>query len=131
MSRVVITLTDNASRRKASDWVYSAPPMTRLEFKQARRTIEQNAKLWAMLTDIAEQVEWHGLRLGTNDWKLMFMDALKREMRAVPNLDGNGFVNLGVSTSALSKTEMADLIEIIHAFGAAKGVEFRDTVTAN
>jgi hypothetical protein len=39
-------------------------------------------------------------------------------------------VNLGVSTSALSKGEMADLIEIIHAFGAAKGVEFRDPVAA-
>lgn len=130
MSRVVVTLLTNADRRKAADWVYKAPPETRVVFVQPKRTLDQNAKMWAMLTDIAEQVEWHGLRLGTNDWKLMFMDALKREMRVVPNLDGNGFVNLGASTSQLTKGEMADLIEIITAFGVSKGVEFKEHVGA-
>ncbi len=98
MSRPTVTLNTNADRRRASDWVFSADDGTRVVFIQAKRTIDQNAKMWAMLTDIAEQVEWHGLKLGTNDWKLMFMDALKREMRVVPNIDRNGFVNLGAST---------------------------------
>jgi len=130
MSRVIVTLNSNADRRKASDWVYSAPPATRVEFKQAKRTIDQNAKLWAMLTDIAEQVTWHGLKLRTGDWKLIFLDALKREMRVVPNIDGNGFVSLSVSSSDLSKGEFADLLEIIAAFGVQHNVEFKDTVAA-
>jgi hypothetical protein len=79
-----------------------------------------------MLTEIAMQVTWHGQRLRPDDFKLIFLDALKREVRAVPNIDGNGFVNLGRSSSDLTKQEMSDLIEIIHAFGAKHGVKFQD-----
>lgn len=77
-------------------------------------------------TDVAQQLEWHGLRLTPDDWKLIFLDALKQEVRIVPNIDGTGFVNLGRSSSDLSKGEMSDLIEIIHAFGARHGVKFMD-----
>jgi hypothetical protein len=80
--------------------------------------------MWAALTDVATQIKWHGLKLSTEDWKLIFLDALKRELRMVPNLDGSGFVNLGRSSSDLSKAEMADLIEVIHQFGANHGVSF-------
>ncbi len=48
----------------------------------------------------------------------------------VPNLDGTGFVNLGRSSSDLSKSEMSDLIELIHAFGANHGVKFQDDAEA-
>jgi hypothetical protein len=61
-----------------------------------------------------------------DDWKLLFLDSLKRELRMVPNLDGNGFVNLGRSSSDLSKGEMADLITIIEQFGANHGVVFHE-----
>jgi len=44
----------------------------------------------------------------------------------VPNIDGNGFVNLGRSSSDLSKAEMTDLIDLIHAFGANHGVTFQE-----
>ena len=54
------------------------------------------------------------------------MDALHREVRMVPNLDGTGFVNLGTRSSDLSKEEMSDLMEIISAFGASHGVEFNE-----
>jgi hypothetical protein len=79
-----------------------------------------------MLTEVATQVHWHGAKLTPNDWKLVFLDALKRETRAVPNIDGTGFVELGRSSSDLSKSEMGDLIELIHAFGAEHGVKFRE-----
>ena len=71
-----------------------------------------------MLTDVAQQVTWHGIRLSADDWKIVFLDALKREVRMVPNLDGNGFVQLGLSSSDLSKEEMGMLMELIAAFGA-------------
>jgi hypothetical protein len=80
--------------------------------------------MWAMLTDIASQLEWHGHKLSTNDWKLLFLDALKREARAVPNLDGNGFVSLGRSSSDLSKQEMGDLLTLIEEFAVRHGVQF-------
>ena len=52
--------------------------------------------------------------------------ALKRELRMVPNLDGNGFVQLGRSSSDLTKDEMSGLLALIHAFGAQHGVLFND-----
>ena len=82
--------------------------------------------MWAMLTDVATQLRWHGQMLRTDDWKLVFLEALKRELRIVPNIDGTGFVNLGQSSSDLSKEEMSNLIELIFAFGANHGVIFND-----
>ena len=128
MTRAVIVLTQEAERQKAARWAAKLPPGTRIEFKAPKRSIPQNDRMWAMLTDIATQLKWHSLRLTADDWKLIFLDALKREVRMAPNLDGNGFVNLGRSSSDLSKQEMTDLIDLISAFGANHGVVFHDGV---
>lgn len=130
MTRAVIVLTQETERQKAARWAAQLPPGTRVEFKAPKRSIPQNDRMWAMLTDVATQLKWHGLRLTADDWKLIFMDALKREVRMVPNLDGNGFVSLGRSSSDLSKQEMTDLIDLISAFGANHGVVFHDGVAA-
>ncbi len=126
MSRAVVILTSRHEREKASRWCLSAPSGTRVEFKEAKRSIPQNARMWAMLTDVAQQVQWHGQRLSADDWKLIFLAGLNREMRLVPNITGNGFVNLSRSSSDLSKSEMGDLMELIAAFGAQHGVTFHE-----
>jgi hypothetical protein len=77
-----------------------------------------------MITDVQTQMLWHGQRLSLADWKLVFMAALKQEMRIVPNIEGTGFVQLGRSTANLSTQEMSDLFEIIEAFGAQHGIKF-------
>jgi len=79
-----------------------------------------------MLSDISAQLPWHGVKLSPDDWKLLFLDALKREVRTAINLDGNGFVNLGRSSSDLTVSEMSDLMTIIEQFGANHGVIFHD-----
>ena len=124
MSRALVTLWRREDRERAHRWIDGVPNGTRVEFKEAKRSTDQNAKMWACLTDISGQVQWHGLKLSPDDWKLIFLDALKREVRMVPNIDGNGFVSLGRSSSDLSKAEMSDLIELIHAFGASHSVKF-------
>lgn len=126
MNRAVIAIVSNSDRSRVAKWATQAPVGTRVEFKQVKRSLPQNDKLWAMLTEVAVQLPWHGLRLTPNDWKLIFLDALKRELRMVPNIDGTGFINLGRSSSDLSRAEMADLLELIYAFGAQHGVIFRD-----
>lgn len=90
------------------------------------RTDEQNRKLWPMLQDVARQVPWFGVMLEKEDWKLVFLASLNRELRIVPNLDNDGFVNLGQSSSKLSKAEFSDLIELIYKFGAERGVVWTD-----
>lgn len=95
-----------------------------LELRPEKRSTPQNRKLWAMLGEIAAQVEWHGQRLDSEDWKHILTASLKKQ-RAVPGLDG-GFVVLGTKTSRMTKAEMSDLIELMHAFGAEHGVVFSD-----
>jgi hypothetical protein len=101
-----------------------------MQVKTDRRSLDQNSKMWAALTDVATQVKWHGKRLRPDDWKLIFLDALKRETELVPNLDGTGFVDIGRSSSDLTKAEMGDMITLIEQFGAEHGVTFGDEAEA-
>lgn len=130
MSRALLVLRSEIERQRAKNWIDKAPAGTRVEFKAQKRSIPQNDRMWAMLTDVATQLKWHDQSLHAEDWKFIFLDALKRELRIVPNIDGTGFVNLGRSSSDLSKAEMTDLIELIAAFGASHGVTFNDPVEA-
>lgn len=125
MSRYTFTIRDS-TRASVMQTIAKAPDGTRVEVKAAKRTTDQNSRMWAMLTEVAQQLPWHGVRLRPDDWKLIFLDGLKRECRMVPNMDGNGFVDLGRSSSDLSKSEMTDLIELMFAFGAKHGVKFQD-----
>ena len=95
----------------------------RLSVKKETRSTAQNARMWAMLEDIARQVEWHGRRLSKEDWKHVFSAGLKKQ-DAVPGIDG-GFVVLGQSTSKMTVGEMGDLMTLMEAFGAERGVQFR------
>ncbi len=126
MSRALLILANEPQKMKAISWVKQSPWGTRLEFKKPKRTLEQNDKLWAMLTDVASQIVWHGQRLSPADWKLVFMASLKKEMRIAPTIEGTGFVNLGTSSSDLSKEEISDLFMVIEKFGAQHGVVFKD-----
>jgi|HubBroStandDraft_3_1064219.scaffolds.fasta_scaffold50624_3 hypothetical protein len=130
MSRATIILLDAEDRATACKWIAKAEVGTRVELKATKRTLEQNSRMWAMLTDVATQIKWHGVELTPNDWKLLFLDSLKRELRVAPNLDGTGFVNLGRSSSDLTKEEMTQLIELMFMFGANHGVVFHDPTQA-
>jgi hypothetical protein len=131
MSRVAFILSDPRSRDEAEKLCRTAQAGTYAEFMSPddKRTDAQNRKMWPMLGEIAKQVEWpkgSGMRLSSEDWKLMFLDALGYEMRMVPGIHMRGYVNLGRSSSRLKKREFIDLIEIIYAFGAEHGVRFKE-----
>jgi len=93
-----------------------------LEIKPATRSLEQNSRLWAMLDEISDQVDWYGRKLTPEEWKHVFTAALKKQ-DVVPGLDG-GFVVLGQSTSKMTKAEMCDLMELMNAFGAERNVKW-------
>ena len=131
MGRALLVLWNDATRAKAIDWIRRAPKETRVTFQGPKRTLPQNDRLHAMITDIQRQMLWHGQRLSLADWKLVFMAALKQEMRIVPNIDGTGFVQLGRSTAALSKQEISDLFQIIEAFAAQHGIKFHEREMAD
>lgn len=126
MSRALVILNRASDRERVQAWAAKAPWGTRVTFQEAKRTTDQNARMWAMLTEVARQVKWDGLKLSADDWKLIFMAALKQELRMVRNLDRTGFVQLGRSSSDLSVAEMGDLMDLIAAFGAREGVTFAE-----
>lgn len=126
MTRATVVINSDYDREKIARWAWSVPFLTRVEFKEIKRTLPQNDRMWAMLTDVSGQIRWHGIRMSADDWKLVFMDALKRELRMVPNLEGDGFVSLGRSSSDLSIEEMTGMIELIFQFGANRGVIFKE-----
>lgn len=123
--RRYFVLAHDTARKLAAAQCQLAPTGYVVEIKPATRTLEQNAKLWAMLNEIAAQVEWHGRRLDAESWKHVFSSSLKK-LDVVPNLEGTGFVALGLSTSKMTKRELADLITLIEAFGVERGVEFAE-----
>lgn len=126
MSRAVIAIVSNLDRERAAKWSKQAPTGTRIEFKQIKRSLPQNDRMWAMLTDVATQ-KTHASRKYTPDqWKVIFMHACGREVQFIPALDNSTFIPWGQSSSDLSRQEMTDLIEFIFAWGAEHGVVFHD-----
>lgn len=94
-----------------------------------KRSIEQNSRLWALLTDVSRQVEWpvdgQMQRLSPEDWKDVFSASLRKGQRVAQGIEG-GFVMLGARTSRMTVGEMVDLQTLIEAFGAERGVRWSD-----
>lgn len=124
MKRVFI-LSHDVARQRAIQAVQEAPDGYAVEVKEQTRTLEQNSLLWALLTDVSQQVEWYGKKLTPADWKDIFSAALIK-CEVVPNLDGTGFVALGQRTSQMTKRQFSDLCELIQAFGSERGVKWSD-----
>lgn len=107
----------------AKGWLMAGDQRLTLEIRPEKRSDAQNRRLWALLADIAAQVDWYGQKLTSEEWKDVFSASLKRT-KVVPGLDG-GFVVCGQSTSKMTKAEMCELQELMEAFGAERGVKFR------
>jgi hypothetical protein len=126
--------TANATLVKLAVWLKPrllAGHSYTLTLEEARRTGDQNDKLHAMLSDIAQQVEWSGQRWSVEDWKRLltyaWMRAEKQSAQIVPAVDGHGFDVLYRRTSRLSKKELASLIDYIYAWAAEQNVNWSET----
>lgn len=126
MGRALIVVRSDLDRRKAAGWCQKAPPGTRVEFKASKRTLPQNDRMWAMLTDISRQKEHCGRKYTPDQWKILVMHACGREVQFIPALDGKTFLPWGQSSSDLSKDEMSELIEFLFQWGAENGVVWSD-----
>lgn len=126
MSRALLILSTAADRAKACHWVALAPNGTRVEFKAPKRSTEQNDRMWAMLTDVADQKQHMGRKYTPDRWKVIFMAALGHETEFIPSLDGQTFIPWNGRSSDLTVKEMADLITFIQAWGDENGVTFHD-----
>lgn len=104
--------------------IQSCPDGTRITLSGPKRTLPQNARIWAALGDLSKQVKYHGMTLNAEDYRTLFMDALWRETRMLPALENDGFVQMRRATSELSVKEAEQLISLIYEWGYRNGVVF-------
>lgn len=120
MSGQTIILSNPVARSQAHRLIDLAPHGAVCNIAEARRTGDQNAKMWAMLSDVA-RAKPQGRVLTTDKWKSLFMDAIGIPADWEPGING-GVVNVGYRSSRLTKGQMSDLIEQMYAYGAEHGV---------
>lgn len=125
MSRAVVQIKGDAERRQIATWARNVPPGTTVEFRAPRRSTDQNALMWSLLTQISKQVEWFGKLRSPEDWKDLSTAAL-RGAEFVPGITPGTVVPLGMRTSQMTSEEISELIESLYAFGAERGVKFRE-----
>ena len=126
-------LVSEAVKQNAINFIRALPvddkrPLV-LDIKEMTRTLEQNRKMWPLLKDLSDQVEWFGNKYDTDDWKdlitAMVAKSKKQEQRMAPGLDG-GVVMFGQRTSKMTIRYMVEIIEAIYWFGTQQGVIFSD-----
>ena len=118
MSRALLILSNQAVRQRAIHWIKNVPDGTRVEFKEPKRTLPQNDRMWAMLTEISNKALLGGNKYTADEWKCIFLDALGQEMTFLPKLYGQGFLPIGQRSSELSVREMSQLMELMEAWCA-------------
>jgi hypothetical protein len=125
MTGQTIRLTTPLARARALGLVDRAPDGAVVNIRPANRTTEQNAKMWAMLSDVS-RAKPDGRELTPEVWKSLFLHALGHAQRFEMALDGNGVVPVGFRSSRLTKDQMSELIEMIYEFGARHDVRWSD-----
>lgn len=118
-------INNDYQRARAIRFLQTCPPGTVVTCKPSLRTIPQNDKMWAMLGELA-QAKPDGRSLPPYKWKSLAMDAAGKKPDWERSLDGDSMVCVGYKSSRLTKQEMSDVIEAIHAYAATHGVQIKE-----
>ena len=127
MSQTVI-LRGGSQRMLAKALIDKAPVDAVVTVKEATRNLEQNARCWAMLSDIS-RAKPEGRTMTAELWKCVFMQACGHEVQFLNGLDGLPFP-AGFRSSRLSVRQMADLITFVAAYGDQNGVKWSEQYDA-
>lgn len=107
-----------------------APANAVVNVTEPKRTLDQNALMWALLSDVS-RAKPEGRVLTPDVWKALFLHALDHSTRFEMALDGRGMVPVGFRSSRLSKAQMTDLIETILEYGARHDVRWSHSPMEN
>lgn len=123
MAQTVI-LRGPAQRLFAKNLIDIAPVDAVVTVKQATRSADQNAKMWAMLSDIS-RAKPDGRCHTAEVWKALMMKACGHAVQFVEGIDGEPFP-VGFRSSRLTKSQISDLIEFIYAYGAQNNISWSE-----
>lgn len=124
MSRHGITLSGPAQVSTAKAWLDRAAQIGwRVEFKEPKRSHEQNDRMWEMLGRASKRMTINGASFTPDQWKVIFMQAMGHQAQVLPTLDGSTWFPTGFRSSDLGVREMSDLQTFIEAHCAEQGVD--------
>jgi len=100
-----------------------------LEIKDATKSRDQEEKYHAMIGEIAKQAQHLDAKWDSESWKRLLVDQFCKDNdlktgAVIPNLAGNGIVQLGMQTRNFTKEQASEFVEWLHAWGAEHGVTF-------
>ena len=116
---------DSKRRRDlAKRMIDQAPEGYVVTIQEPTRSLDQNARFWAMLSDVSRACP-QGRKHPPETWKNLFLHACGYAARFEMGLNGEPFP-VGFRSSALSVRQMSDLMEFISAWGDEHGVSWSD-----
>lgn len=141
-SRLII-LRGDIQRQRAKQAIDESPVDYVVKIAPPAKSRDQEEKYHAMIRDIAKHCTFMGEKLDSEDWKRLLVDAFVRVMRdqamvegkpdpfsgqgrVMPNLDGTGFVQLGVQTRKFRKAVACEFIEYLYSYGCDNLVPWSD-----
>lgn len=131
-------LRGQTDRMYACRAVKAAPDGWVAVIRPPRRSLDQSAKFHALCADIARgRPEYAGIRMDADDWKALLIlshaTATKGDggkLRLVPDLEGEGYVQLRESSARMSVARSSSLIEYTLAWAAKQGISLREVADA-
>jgi len=123
MTGQTVILKHQSNRDFAKHLIDIAPEAAVVNIREATRTLDQNALMWVLLSDIS-RAQPEGRKLRSEQWKSAFMSALGHEVKWINGIDGNPPFPDDMRSSRLNKAEMSDLIEFIYEYGSRHQVRW-------
>jgi hypothetical protein len=98
-----------------------------LEIKAANKSRDQEEKYHAMIGEIAQQAQHLGSKWDAESWKRLLVDQFCKDIGlktgvVIPNLSGDGIVQLGYQTRKFTKEQASQFVEWLYAWSAEHGV---------
>ena len=100
-----------------------------LEVKDAGKSREQEEKYHALIGEIAKQAQHLGANWDAESWKRLLVEQFCKDNglktgAVIPNLAGDGIVQLGTQTRNFTKEQASEFVEWLYAWGAERGVTY-------
>lgn len=102
-----------------------APAGSVMSVSKPKRSLDQNARLWALLSRISA-AKPEGRELTPDVWKSLFLHSLDHAQRFELALDSKGMVPVGFRSSKLTKQQFSDLFLVIEEYAARHGIDLGD-----
>jgi hypothetical protein len=98
-----------------------------LEIKLANKSREQEEKYHSMIGEIAKQAQHMGASWDAESWKRLLVDQFCKDTGlktgvVMPNLSGDGIVQLGFQTRKFTKEQASEFVEWLYAWSAERGI---------